>query len=95
MADQSPIEAGAFVTDAFLQSVLDAAAEARRQCLHMLDFIDQNRAAQPDPDAEMQLSRQQKLLHANLAKLRGLNRRAVLDTRNTKQQTQEAKSEID
>ncbi|KAH0287305.1 hypothetical protein KCU84_g18204, partial [Aureobasidium melanogenum] len=53
MADQSPMEAGAFVTDEFLQSVLHAAAEARRQCLHMLDFIDQNRAAQPDPDAEM------------------------------------------
>ncbi|CAD0096605.1 unnamed protein product [Aureobasidium mustum] len=95
MADQSPMDAGAFVTDAFLQSTLHAAAEARQQCLHMLDFIDQNRAAQPDQDAEMNLSRQQKLLHANLAKLRGLNRRAVLDTRNFKQQTQEAKSEID
>lgn len=89
------MDAGAFVTDAFLQSVLQAAADARQQCLQMLDFIDQNRAAQPDLDAEMQLSRQQKLLHSNLAKLRGLNRRALLETRNTKQQTQEAKSEID
>ncbi|THX60326.1 hypothetical protein D6D06_01316, partial [Aureobasidium pullulans] len=95
MTDQSPMDAGAFLTDAFLQSVLQAAAEARQQCLQMLDFIDQNRAAQPSPEAEMQLSRQQKILHTNLAKLRGLNRRAVLDTRNTKQQTQEAKSEID
>jgi THO complex subunit 5 len=95
MSDQSPMDASTFVTDAFLQSVLQAAADARQQCLQMLDFIDQNRAAQPDPDAEMRLSRQQKLLHSNLAKLRGLNRRALLDTRNTKQQTQEAKSEID
>jgi THO complex subunit 5 len=95
MPDQSPMDPSAFVTDAFLQSVLQAAADARQQCLQMLDFIDQNRAAHPDADAEMRLSRQQKLLHANLAKLRGLNRRALLETRNTKQQTQEAKSEID
>ncbi len=46
----------------------------------LLDFIDQNRAAQPDADAEMQLQSPAETSHANLAKLRGLNRRALLDT---------------
>lgn len=95
MTDQSPKDAGAFVTDRFLQSVLQAAADARQQCILMLEFIQQNRSSQPSSEAEMQLSRHQKTLHTSLAKLRGLNRRAVLETRGTKQQTQEAKSEID
>lgn len=90
------MEATTFVDDAFLQSVLQSAAEAREQCMQMLDFLDRNRVeSAPSPEKELELSSQQKILSTRLAKLRGLNRRAVLDTRTTKQQTAEAKSEID
>lgn len=92
------MEATTFVNDPFLQSVLQSAAEARTQCMQMLEFLDRNRlqsSSVPSPEKELQLSSQQKILSTRLAKLRGLNRRAILDTRTTKQQTAEAKSEID
>ncbi|GAB7349512.1 hypothetical protein MBLNU459_g0219t1 [Dothideomycetes sp. NU459] len=90
------MDATTFVSDPFLQSVLHSAAEARSQCMQMLDFLDRNRVqSEASPQKQLELSSQQKLLSARLAKLRGLNRRAILDTRTTKQQTAEAKSEID
>lgn len=84
-----------FITDPSLQAVLRAAEEARSQCLNMLDWLDRNRSDEPSTEAQLELSTQQKTLNTRIAKLRGLNRRAILDTRATKQQTAEAKSEID
>ena len=89
------MDADKFITDASLQAVLRAAEETRTHCLEMLDWLDKNRTSSPSTNAELELSKQQKVLNTRLAKLRGLNRRAIFDTRATKQQTAEAKSEID
>lgn len=90
------------VTDDSLQSVLAAADLARTQSLAILDLLDAHHAASSttttDSDSDAQqlaLSTQQKKLTAYLAQLRGLNRKAVLGVRSTKQETGEARQEID
>ena len=49
----------------------------------------------PSLEAQLDLSKQQKLLYSYLAQLRGLNRNAILGVRSTKQGTAEARQEID
>jgi THO complex subunit 5 len=91
------------VTEASLQSVLAAADLARTQSLAILDLLDAHHASPSttdsdaaDPTAQqLELSTQQKKLTAYLAQLRGLNRKAVLGVRSTKQETGEARQEID
>lgn len=84
------------ITDPLLQSVLASAAETRASCQSVLDFLEHNRiSGAPSEDLQTELSKHQKPLIANLAHLRGLHRRAIYDGRATKQQTAEAKSEID
>ncbi|EME79881.1 uncharacterized protein MYCFIDRAFT_112167, partial [Pseudocercospora fijiensis CIRAD86] len=80
------------ITDPTLLSVLSAAAESRRQCLEMLTFIEQNGASAYE-SSDLNLS--QKKLASRLAILRGLNRNAVMSVRATKQETTEARQEID
>lgn len=90
--------AAPLVTDPSLQSVLAAADLARTQSLTILDLLDAHHAADSDPDPTSQqlaLSAQQRKLETHLAQLRGLNRRAVLGVRSTKQETGEARQEID
>lgn len=85
------------ITDPLLLSVLHSAAQARQQSLAILDLIDEFHTSpieKPD-DSQLQLSKQQKVLNAHLAQLRGLNRKAVLGVRHTKQETAEARQEID
>lgn len=90
MAASVPLEAP-------LQSVLAAADLSRTQALAILDLLDSYHAtAESDPTTQqLELSTEQKKLTAHLAQLRGLNRKAVLGVRGTKQQTGEAKQEID
>lgn len=83
-----------FVTDPLLLSVLDAAAQARQQSQAILDLISDFHASSAEPDFLL-LSKQQKILNTQLAQLRGLNRKAVLGVRSTKQETAEARQEID
>lgn len=85
------------ITDPFLISVLQAADQARQQSLAILDLIEEYHAT-PDistEDALLQLSKQQKTLNTHLTQLRGLNRKAVFGVRSTKQETTEARQEID
>ena len=82
------------ITDPLLLSVLDSAAQARQQSLAILDLIDDFHASSAEPEL-LELSKQQKLLNSHLAQLRGLNRKAVLGVRSTKQETAEARQEID
>ncbi|KAL1304920.1 hypothetical protein AAFC00_003834 [Neodothiora populina] len=89
------MDANQFITDPSLQAVLEAAEAARAQSMQMLDWLDRNRCDNPSTEARLELSAQQKLLNTRIAKLRGLNRSAIFDTRATKQQTAEAKQEID
>ena len=86
------------VTDPFLQFVLHYAAHARQQSLAILDVIASFHASstpEVDNDQQLQLSRQQPLLTAYFAQLRGLNRKAILGARQTKQETAEARQEVD
>lgn len=86
------------VTDPALQSVLAAADQARIQSLAILDLISAHHAGASDADPtaqQLELSSAQKKLTAHLAYLRGLNRKAVLGVRGTKQETGEARQEID
>lgn len=90
--------ADTLVTDPTLVSVLQAAAKAREQSLAVLDLIDSFRRETPaatSVDQQLAVSRQHKVLNTHIADLRLRNRTAVLGTRSTKQQTAEAKQEID
>ena len=77
------------VTDPHLVAVLKAAAQARSQCEQILTLI-----AEQKQDGTAAAQEQKKLL-SSLAVVRGLNRRAVLGVRETKQKTAEARSEVD
>ena len=98
MAVDSNRNLESIVTDAYLQSVLETCAHTREQCMTLIDRIDANplREGQEQPrETQLELSKQQKLLYSYLSQLRGLNRNAILKVRNTKQQTAEARQEID
>lgn len=82
------------ITDRTLLSVLSAAAEIRTQCLQILALLSA-RASQEGADVKTELQTTEKNLHARLAILRGLNRKAVMGVRQTKQETTEARQEID
>ena len=49
----------------------------------------------PSREAQLDLSKQQRLLYSHLGHLRELNRNAILKVRDTKQTTAEARQEID
>ncbi len=83
------------ITDPLLQSVLAAAAQAQQQSLAILDLIAESKVASWDTSSQLELSRQHKTLTTHLANLRGLNRKAILTARTTKQETAEARQEID
>lgn len=87
------------ITDPTLLSVLRAAANARQQSLAILDLLEEYHAREDAPTDDLAdqlaLSKQQKVLNAHLAQLRGLNRNAILGVRTTKQETAEARQEID
>ena len=86
------------VTDPFLQSVLETSTVTRQQCMTLLDHAAANplpASKPPSQEAQLELSKQQKLLYSDLAQLRGLNRNAIFSVRYTKQGTAEARQEID
>ncbi|KAI1809398.1 hypothetical protein GGS20DRAFT_590648 [Poronia punctata] len=83
------------VTDPELASVLAASRDTRLQALALVDQI---AAAGPiesaTEEAQLETSKQQKLLITNLAQLRGLHRAANFAARQTKAQTSEARQEF-
>jgi len=86
------------ITSLFLQSVLDTCTHTRQQCLDLIAASESHAISTSHPltpAAQLELSKQQKLLHSYLAQLRGLNRDAILEVRRTKQFTAEARQEID
>ncbi|KAI1420620.1 Fms-interacting protein-domain-containing protein [Xylaria sp. FL1777] len=84
------------VTDPELATVLAASRDTRLQALNLVDQIV---AAGPidaaSAEAQLETSKQQKLLITNLAQLRGLHRAANFAARQTKAQTSEARQEVD
>ena len=86
------------MTDPFLQHVLNTSSRASEQCLRLVDVAEANTISasqSPSQEVQLELSKQQKLLYSYLGQLRGLNRNAILEVRNTKQVTAEARQEID
>jgi THO complex subunit 5 len=83
------------VQDVQLRSVLEAADRACEQCIAILDLIQSNRDSKSASSYEHDLSAQQKMLYSHLALVRGLNRKALLNARKTKQETTDARQEVD
>ncbi|KAF2725677.1 hypothetical protein K431DRAFT_215629 [Polychaeton citri CBS 116435] len=89
------------ITDPALLSVLKAAAQAQQQSLAILDLLDEyhsRESGEENADSiepQLAVSKQQKHLYAHLAHLRGLNRRAIINVRATKQGTAERRQEVD
>ena len=89
------MESETTVTDPFLQSVRETVRASQDQCLKVLDHSEAE-LGQPPADAELpDLSKQQKALNMYMARLRGLNRSTVRRVRDTKQETSEARAEVD
>lgn len=94
----SDAERDNIISDSYLRSVLDASTHTRQQCLDLIDLVEANAltsSASTPPESPLEALKHQKLLLANLALLRGLNRNAIIKVRNTKQGTAEARQEID
>lgn len=86
------------VTDPSLLPVLRTSADTLAQCQKLLSLLDPSSthlSASESDEARLAVSKQQKLLFALLAQLRGQNRDAILRVRDTKQLTAEARQEID
>jgi hypothetical protein len=84
------------ISEPVLQPLLKASQLALKQTHAILDWLETNASTAPlSAKLRSQLGQQQKLLHAYLIKLRGLQRRSALDVRSTKQQTAEARQEVD
>ena len=87
------------ITDPTLRPILAASHAALAQTLDILSWLSENVAptprSPPSQEAQLALSKQQKKLYALLAQLRGQNRRAAFGVRATKQETAEARQEVD
>ena len=83
------------VTDPGLQPLLELSQRTMAHILQMIDWVDQNQSAEISPEAQLMLSKNQKTMMALLAQLRGHNRRAIFAVRATKQETAEARQEVD
>ncbi|KAJ5287877.1 hypothetical protein N7478_003563 [Penicillium angulare] len=85
------------VTDQSLLPVLSTSAETLAQCQQLLALLnpDSLPTGTSVHDLSLAASKQQKVLFALLAQLRGQNRDAIFRVRDTKHATAEARQEID
>ncbi|KAI9884639.1 MAG: hypothetical protein M1823_003559 [Watsoniomyces obsoletus] len=79
------------VTDSYLHSVLDVSALTHEQCVKLSDLA----AASTERPSRGDFAKQQKLLHAYISQLRTLNFEAILQVRQSKQATADARQEVD
>ena len=89
---------GDIVQDDYLQSVLSATRKTRQQCLNLIDLAERSAVAAsqtPSQDNKLQLSIQQRQLYSDLSKLRSFSRDSIFKVRDTKQNTAEARQEVD
>ena len=77
------------VSDLSLRKALEVSNSTRDQAIALLDLVSSSSPTQ------LQISKQQKLLVAYLAQLRGLHRDAHVGARETKAQTAEMRQEVD
>ena len=86
----------AIVTDPTLRPLLKTTKIALGQTQTILDWLqDHATSSEPLSDLQQQLAKQQKLLHISLARIRGLHRKSAFSVRATKQQTAEARQDLD
>lgn len=84
------------ITDPTLQPLLRTSQATLAQTVSALAWLqEQSDNPQHSPDVKGDLAERQKILGAYLAKLRGLSRRAAFGARTTKQETAEARQEVD
>lgn len=84
------------ITDSSLRPLLETTQATLTQLQSMIDWLLENATSEsPSLDTQLDLAQQQKILHAYLAKLRGQHRKAAFSARATKQETAEARQEVD
>ena len=83
------------ITDPALRPLLLNSQATLAQTQSIITWLSEHHSDQPSQEAQLDLSRQQKVLNALLAKLRSQNRRAAYGARETKQETAEARQEVD
>lgn len=84
------------ISDGSLRPLLQTSQATLAQTLAVLSWLEEN-ASTPNPslDLKLELAQQQKILSAYMAKLRGKHRQAAFGARATKQETAEARQEVD
>lgn len=83
------------ITDPALHPLLSSSQNTLAHILEMLSWVDQNQGVEPSMEEQLTLSKYEKKMIAHLAQLRGHNRLAIFGVRATKQQTAEARQEVD
>lgn len=84
------------VQNPLLKTVLDVGTQTRQHCTHLVDLLEANDSREiQEGNVQPDFRKLQNILRAHLSQLRGLNREAVHGVRSTKQNTAEARQEID
>ncbi|KEF62947.1 uncharacterized protein A1O9_00921 [Exophiala aquamarina CBS 119918] len=84
------------ISDPSLRPLLQTSQATLAQTSSALAWLQEHPVGQdPSLETKLELSQQQKVLNAYLAKLRGQSRKAAFGARTTKQETAEARQEVD
>ena len=84
------------ITDPTLVPLLQTSQATLAQTQSIIQWLQGNATANaPTLEAQLDLAQQQKILHAYLTKLRGQHRSAAFNARATKQETADARQEVD
>ena len=84
------------ITDPILRPLLQTSQATLAQTLSVLSWIEEHATiTNPTLEQKLELAQKQKILNAYLAKLRGQQRQAAFGARATKQETAEARQEVD
>ncbi|EXJ79392.1 hypothetical protein A1O3_08894 [Capronia epimyces CBS 606.96] len=84
------------ITDSNLQPLRHTSEATLAQTLSILSWLEEQPSTPtPSLDVKLDLAQQQKTLNACLSKVRGLHRQAAFGARATKQETAEARQEVD
>jgi len=83
------------ITDPTLRPLLATSEATLNHILLTLTWLSENQSEYPPQEAQLELSRRQKTLISLLAQLRGQSRRAAFNVRAAKQETAEARQEVD
>lgn len=96
VVQQSTMGVDNLISDPSLRPLLQTSQATLAQTSSVLAWLqEQTFVQEASLEQKLELSQQQKLLNAYLAKLRGQSRRAAFGARATKQETAEARQEVD